>query len=368
MKKLLLDMLACEKTEDWTGGDECRLEIFVDGQLQPFLKNTLNDGQKWTLNISYEFSNAIDVKLWDEDSPDGDYFLGGITIGTRPQNQATALFTQQGARYTLLYSVTEISGPNVDPLQHALSNFQNSSAAGVWPFISKPELLGDIRRTVANPFNVSQEATVLCGPAAILFELASRQPVRYVEVCQQLYETGEFKSRSKIVRPSKTLRESRVPSGITLADWILMATLRDTENAIFDVEATSGPIAMGITTPWEMKGWTFEILAYDKVAYQSTYLYGEFEAMREASNIVKRGGVAFLMIHSAMLGQEAPAVAFPNHWISFLGGLQIDDGVWHRWDSGHIKFDCYSWGAKHHVDLGEEAFEDYMWGVVTGVK
>lgn len=147
-----------------------------------------------------------------------------------------------------------------------------------------------------------------------------------------------------------------------------MATLRDTENALFPIESTSGDFVMGLTTPWEMKGWTFEILGYDKVDYESTYFYGEFEAMQKAKRSRNQGGVAFLLIHSALLGKPAPAVDYPDHWVSFLGNLFIDEGVWYRHDSGHIKFDCYSWGGKHHVDGGEGLFEDYMWGVVTGVK
>jgi hypothetical protein len=147
---------------------------------------------------------------------------------------------------------------------------------------------------------------------------------------------------------------------------MLRATLRDTENSLFPVEASSSPIAMGITTPWEMKGWAFEILGYDRVEYESTYLYGEFEAMRKAEAAVNQGGAAFLMVHSTMLGKADPVVGYPNHWVSFLGGLMIDNGVWHRWDSGKIKLDCYSWGGKHHVELDEGPFEDCMWGVVMG--
>jgi hypothetical protein len=146
---------------------------------------------------------------------------------------------------------------------------------------------------------------------------------------------------------------------------MLMATMRDTENAIFDVEENSGPIA-GITTPWEMKGWGFEILGCNRVDFKSTSIYGEFEAMRKAERIRNQGGVAFLMIHSAMLGSSDPVMGYPNHWVAYLGGLHIDEGIWWRWDSGHIKFNCYSWGRTMLVDLGEDPFEDYIWGVVTG--
>jgi hypothetical protein len=362
MRKLVLEQLKCYETEDW-GSDECRLEVFVDGALQPPLNRTLDDGDKWTLNRSYTFSRQVKVQLWDEDSPDSDDNLGEAFIDTNFRNHATASFTRDDANYKLWYSVFD--APDVDPVQEALAQFERSTQPGKWTYIPKNELLGDIRRTVANPFNVRQGPTDLCGPASIVFELVSRHPHRYIEICQSLYETGKFRGRTKHVKPSDTLLRSRVRSGISLADWMLMTAMRDTENAIFPVEETSGPVAMGITTPWEMKGWAFEMLGYDKVDYESTYFYGEFEAMRTAQWVRNRGGVAFPMIHSAMIGSSEPTVAFPNHWIAFLGNLVIDEGVWYYWDSGNIKFDCYSWGRKLSVDLGEGPFEDYMWGLVT---
>ena len=77
MRKLNLETMKCYETEDWSGPDECRLEIFVDGIFQPPpLKKSLNNGQTWTLNKPYFFKNNIQIKLWDEDSPDDDDMLG----------------------------------------------------------------------------------------------------------------------------------------------------------------------------------------------------------------------------------------------------------------------------------------------------
>lgn len=365
MRRVTLEQLRCIETEDWTGADEDRLEVFVDGVLQPYMKNSLNNGQKWDIGSSFNFNNQVEVKLWDEDSPDPDDFLGSSSIDTSLVDHAIASFTKEGANYQLVYSVADVPIP-VDPVTQAITRFETSPEPGVWPNIRKVDLLADIRKRTEDPYLVNQDGTPLCGPAAIVFELVSRQPSRYVEICQELYETGQFRSRTKEVKPSDTLLHSISHPGLAVADWMVMATLRDTENALFPVEASSGQFVMGISTPWEMKGWTFEILGFDKVEYESTYTYGEFDAMRKAEGVRNRGGVALLMINSAMLGGSAPTIAIPEHWVSFLGDLSIDNGVWYRWDSGHIHFKCYSWGSSKIVDLGEGPFEDYMWGGVTG--
>ena len=51
-----------------------------------------------------------------------------------------------------------------------------------------------------------------------------------------------------------------------------------------------------------------------------TYFWGEYDAIRKAERVRNAGGVAFLLIDSAMVGNPKPSVAMPNHWISFLGG------------------------------------------------
>ncbi len=268
MRKIILESLKCYETEDWAGADECRLEIFLDGVLQAPLKNNLNDGQKWGLNRSYTFQNNVEVRLWDEDSPDRDDFLGKIVIDTNLKNHTTASFTGDDASYKLWYSV--VDAPPIDPVQEAINKFEKSTKPGIWPYISKEDLVVDIREKVNNPFKVRQGRKPFCGPATIVFELVSKYPHKYIEICQQLYEIGTFQGRTKQVKPSQSLIKGRIGTNITIADWMLMATLRDAENALFPVKDDSGLVAdvAGITTPWEMEGWAFEILGYNKVEYE----------------------------------------------------------------------------------------------------
>src|SRR4028118_427720 len=100
MRQLILKQPKCNESEDW-GADECRLEVYLDGALQPYLKTSLNNGQAWNLNRTYTFQNSVDIKLWDEDSPDADDFLGATHLGTGITDNAAASFTQDGANYKL---------------------------------------------------------------------------------------------------------------------------------------------------------------------------------------------------------------------------------------------------------------------------
>jgi len=247
----------------------------------------------------------------------------------------------------------------------AIAAFESSSEPGVWPQISKSALIADLRTKCEDPYQVYQGITSLCGPAAIVFEFVQRDSAGYVTTCQTLYETGELVGATTTVKPSATLLNSKVHKGISVADWLLMATMRETENAIFRIDADSGDVALGLTTPWEMKGWARELLGFRKLSYTSTAMWGEFEAIRRAKIVREASGLAFLLVTASMIkGTAEPLVAYPDHWVSFLGDLNIDDGVWYRWDSGHVSFSCYSWAAPKSVSAGEGEFEDCLWGVV----
>ena len=89
----------------------------------------------------------------------------------------------------------------------------------------------------------------------------SRQPHKYVDICKELYETGQFKGRTKTVKPSQKLLKSKVHKDITVADWMVMGAMRDAGNILFSVDADLFSVA-GITTASEIEGWTSEILGY----------------------------------------------------------------------------------------------------------
>lgn len=119
---LHLKQLVCHETEDFTGPDDCYLKIRVDGFLRPQLGRRMNNGETWALDAQYKFEKGVRIELWDEDTPDDDDFLGEATINSQIQLSSTARFTEDGARYTLHYSVSELNPPEVAPTLDVLHN------------------------------------------------------------------------------------------------------------------------------------------------------------------------------------------------------------------------------------------------------
>ena len=291
------------------GRDECRLEIYADGELEHSFRADMNDGVQWPLDTTILFEREVGLRLFDEDGGlpgDDDDQLGVVTIGAQDASGAVAVFDQDGADYSLTYSVIDRSDlPATNLVEQELSDFEASATAGAWTNVDKAALIADMRATLADPVSqVDQNSSQFCGPTAIVFELITRLPRRYVRLCRSLFETGSFESRTKTVSASDGLRAASVGQGMSPADWMLIATLRESENAIFGVDPDADGVLgglQGLTTPWEVEGWTEEILLEDTTAISTTFVWGEMDALRYAEQVHAAGGVAFMMIHDVLL-------------------------------------------------------------------
>lgn len=254
--------------------------------------------------------------------------------------------------------------------QEAILDFAQSDLPGLWIAIDKPTLVAEMQARVMDPFQINQGGQPFCGPTSILFELVRKQPVKYVQICRSLYETGCFKAQTQIVSASERLRQSEGRLRMGQADWLVLSTLRDAENLLFEIDPNASEIMRnlsGITKSWEIKGWVREILGFARVEYTPTYLFGEYDALNTAAQILAAGGVAFALITAeGFLGGNPPLLSVPNHWVTLLGNVALEKGKAFHKDSGRFCCDVYSWGKHFRIEKPQDPFEDYFWGIVTG--
>jgi hypothetical protein len=258
-------------------------------------------------------------------------------------------------------------------VQQALSTiaeFEKSDFPSLWPGLDKGQIIAEMRSRIENPFNVNQGSQPLCGPTAILFELVRKNPVYYAQICRNLFQIGGFHSQlEKWIAPSAHLREATGKFLMPQADWMVLSTLRESENLIFPVEPNSPTIIRNIsdmTKPWEMVGWAREILGYRDVRYHQAYIFGDISALHHAADAINGGGVAFALINAeGMLLNKPPIVPFPSHWVTLLGNTIVRKANFSQGDRGQISFDIYTWAKQMRVDLVQKNFENYFWGAVV---
>ncbi|SRR5579883_2236282 len=257
-----------------------------------------------------------------------------------------------------------LSDPNlVAAAEAAIVDFEQSNAPSAWPFLDKATVISDIRARVQDPFQVNQGGQPFCGPAAVLFDLILKQPLRYVEICRSLFLVGGFQATNHYIASSDRLRQaSKGNLQMGQADWMVLATLRDVEDVIFPVEPNAPDIIRnlaGMTKSWEMKGWVHEILGYSHMDYNHAYLMNDVSAMQDAAAAIQAGGVAFALITAeGMLGNTPPLVPFPSHWIALLGNISVQGDP--------VTFDIYTWSRQMRLTMDAGSFKKYLWATVTG--
>ena len=268
---------------------------------------------------------------------------------------------------TVSNAATQLYLPDANLIQAALEaidGFAESSAPSAWASLDKATIVADVRSRVNDPFQISQGGQPFCGPAAVLFELVRKQPLRYVRICQSLFETGYFQATSHWISAPNELRQaSRGELRMSQADWMVLATLRQSENLLFPVEPNAPDMIRnlaGMTKSWEMRGWIKEILGYRKSEYYHAYLMNDVSALNQAAAAIQAGGVAFALITAeGMLQTNPPPIPFPSHWIALLGNVSVANS--------QVSFDIYTWSKKLHLDLDLSSFKKYFWAAVTGI-
>jgi hypothetical protein len=266
----------------------------------------------------------------------------------------------------------------IDPtsLAEQLAKFARSPQTGVWNHLDKRQIISDIRDRLKNPYLIQQGEQPFCGPAAVVFELIRKQPDRYIDICQSLYEHGSFEGYTKNFVAAGRLCRSYGNLRMAQADWMILATLRDCANKIVPVHPKAPSLLRnigGITKPWEISGWVKELLGYAQTKSHPTPISGEFRALQTAKSTIESGGVAFGLINSqGLLGSNSFLVnrfhrIYPDHWVTILGNVSIEPPTKiTKNNQNRIEFDIYSWGRKIHVSTDTAAIKDFFWGVTVG--
>jgi hypothetical protein len=257
--------------------------------------------------------------------------------------------------------------PVIPPKQLALTAldaFEASPHPGRFSRIDKAKLIPEIRARINDPTVMNQGQENLCGPVAVLVALAQKNPERYVQMARSMYEEGQFAAAPDyVIKPGSHLYADATPQSMANAevDWMLAASLRDYENAVFDMDP--GDAVAAYTTPGEVKKWFDKLLQCPRTSYESCYVYGEAAALREAATAIANGASVALMVDGNFLPGQNPswwdqATNLPNHWVL----LQKVDSA-----KSPYKFAIFTWGRVQAIDgISDGRLEDLLWGVVIG--
>lgn len=286
----------------------------------------------------------------------------------------------------------------------ALRQLATGTSAGAWPVLGRAQVVAELQDRVVDPAMIQQRNTGLCGPASILFELGRRDPEALVMAAAQLFETGVWTTRSgRRIPADRDLRARRLPHPdhrddgghlpqIAQVDWMLMATMREDENASEDVEDDRGVFGNAadgwetLSWPTEVKRWIRDVLGL-RGDVDDCWAAGEHHALRAGDEAVRAGGVAVLCLDSNALldgGDDDEEDVFFQRVRHDSPGRRTADGRRHAADDGYLPdhyavlvepidwtpgaftLPLWCWGSEITVTGDPEDFFEYLYSVIIG--
>jgi hypothetical protein len=127
-----------------------------------------------------------------------------------------------------------------------IDDFEEMERPSPWIQLrDRKKVAAQLRDRVNNPFLINQGTSGTCGPASITFEIARAQPLDYVIAVTQLYNIGGTRVRKWDLKPCSDLLKAPCPASIAEADWLILASIRDSENWFFDVTSDKDQFPSG---------------------------------------------------------------------------------------------------------------------------
>jgi len=138
---------------------------------------------------------------------------------------------------------------------------------GTWLHLCRNKVADGLHDRVFAPHHLNQFNTNICGVAAFVRQWIKDDPIGFVWLGISLFENGHGvlgrgKYHGKEIKPSAELRNSTIPNSpikdkpgfaieMNHGDWIVMASIREAFNGVFNYSADEGPFAI--------KAWNFPL-------------------------------------------------------------------------------------------------------------
>ena len=140
----------------------------------------------------------------------------------------------------------------------------NPTTPSQWPKIERIDLGTGLLARIEDPNRIDQAGTPLCGPSAMVRSLAISNPDAYAQAAIDLYSKANARIRALDVKPGNELKRAPVPANTNPADWIMLGSVRDTNNWFLSPAGWFQNNFAGVTLPMTIEKW-FRSAGYTKV-------------------------------------------------------------------------------------------------------
>lgn len=231
--------------------------------------------------------------------------------------------------------------------------------------MSSADIISGARERLDDPGKIRQGAASLCGPASLLFCLILNDPKAYAWYVTHLWTNGTAKIGSLEVKPALALRTYDPPAAkISPIDWMTLASIRDSENAILSYDTADARTA-GITMPGTLSSWFTKVGMGGGKNVTNVVLTKDKSEIEEADRLRRSSNHVCLFINADMLdaAKHDNKSVLPNHWVVLTGPVAF-------FDRDRIVLTVFTWGVGSRSvpkagDLSVSSFLKNFYGYVS---
>lgn len=233
-----------------------------------------------------------------------------------------------------------------------------------FPRIDPADLIAGLRERVNDPVKQDQGTAALCCPAAFFYCVLNYKPELYVQYVIDLFTTGRARIGSLEVKPRLSCRVYQPPKDrIAAVDWVALASLRDSYNAILDVASVDDDMAAR-SRQGEVAKW-FRQIGYAGVRDDSNIFASKGRKEIEAFDRDARASRdVCLFVHTNMLYEVKNRL--DSHYWNHCVVVDEPPDV----KNGRISLNVYTYGEIMRVPkvgtLSVEEFSRNFYGYVSG--
>lgn len=255
-----------------------------------------------------------------------------------------------------------------DDAKALVDDFEKRSGPNSWAHLDRSDVASGLRVRIDDPDKINQAGTSLCGPADFIRDIAEDRPQDYARAVIQLFETGRTSIGKLDIKPGHDLKAHVLPAtaGIAQADWVILSSIRDSDNWFFDYQSESDE-ASAMTLPHSKEDWLKDAGYREIINDTNVVACKDLPNASRASSLFSQGYKVALFINADMLKADAmnDASLTPDHWVALTKPIKIQSfnvahpGTLNEDPNSRVEFEVYSWGRRISVPVNGQRLTDY---------
>ncbi len=246
-----------------------------------------------------------------------------------------------------------------------VKDFYARSGPQCWPHLDRSELTGGLQWRIRNPTAINQGPMGVCGVATVVEQWAADDPVNYVWLAISLFEQGvgyfgANPQSGRTIRPSAALKQAAIPKNMNQADWLILASLRESFHKWGDAISYRGKTIVETLygTPPSMVESAFRSIGYSHIDNHSDM--GSTQSINnalDAGTYVGTGRRVAMFVNANMLAKGTEhkkgrggflgLFSVCDHVVGLMSDIYLD--VTDPSGQSVLPFYVFTWGTRQRV-------------------